>query len=311
MNIGKGCQELLLPHAGALFEPVEVGGGIGGECSADAALNGWTDGVGDLPAMAGDVAVSVGEIGCAVVIGGRKIAPGVIVEAIDEEAVVDGVGMFVEKDKGVGRISNVGSFEELDVIGVEFVGEFARVTDHCIHGHAADAGTVSGWRFVGRTFVNRGRTVGVRAELGIGEIDEIRVVVVVGPVFDVVGPGLAAGDGLGFAVVIDEEIVVIVRVKGPGERELFDVVGALRGFGAGFGFAQSGEEEAGQNRNDSDNYEQFDQGEGQSLFGRVEIVFEHRLKDNGQPAARQEEGRAGRDRYVTLFFNERTAVFLN
>lgn len=177
--------------------------------------------------MARKVAVGIGEIGSAIVIGAWKIAPGFIVQAIDEEAVVDRVTVFIEKDEDVRRVLNIGSFKELHVIGIESVGEFAGVADHRVHGHAADARAVGGWGFVRRTFVNCGRTVGVGAEFGIGQVDKIRVIVVRGPILNVVGPGLTAGRGFGFAMVIDEKIVIVVRVKKPGERKLFDVVGAL------------------------------------------------------------------------------------
>src|SRR5262249_53122138 len=147
--------------------------------------------------------------------------------------------------------------------------EFAGIADHCVHRHAADARAVGRGRFVGWTFVNGGGTTGVGTELGVGEIDQIGVVIVGGPVLDVVGPGLAAGGGLGFAVVIDEQIIVVVRVKGPGERELFDVIGALGGFGARFRFAQSRKEEARKNRDDRNDDEEFDQREGALRHGGI------------------------------------------
>jgi len=48
---------------------------------------------------------------------------------------------------------------------------------------------------------------------------------------------------------------------------LFDVVGALRGFGARFGFAQSGQKQAGQNRDDGNDDKQFDESEGAIRHG--------------------------------------------
>jgi hypothetical protein len=44
---------------------------------------------------------------------------------------------------------------------------------------------------------------------------------------------------------------------------LFDVVGALGGFGAGFGFAQGGQEQAGQNCDNGYDDKEFDEGEGE------------------------------------------------
>ncbi len=98
--------------------------------------------------MAHNVAVGKGEIGGTIVIGGRKIPPGGIVEAIDKETVVDGVAVLVEKDEDVGRVRDVSRFKELDVVGIESVGELAGITDHGIHRHAADARSVGCWRSV-------------------------------------------------------------------------------------------------------------------------------------------------------------------
>ena len=254
--------QLLLLDTGAFFEPIKISGGIGGNSSAHSALNGRTNSVRDLPAMAGDVAVCVGKIRCAIMIGAGKIAPGVIVEPINEKAVVDRIGMFIEKDEGVGWFAEVCSFEKLHVVRVEAVSEFAGIADHCVHRHAADARTVGSGRFVGRTFVNRCRTIGVMAQLGIGEINEVGVVVIVRPILDVVGPGLATGGRFGFAVIVDQEGIVIIRIKGPGQGQLFDVIGALSGFGTRFRFAQSGQEQTGQNGDNRNDHKHFDESEG-------------------------------------------------
>ena len=143
-------------------------------------------------------------------IGAGEITPGFIGETVDEEAVVDRIRMFVEKDERVRWFADVCGFEKLNVFRIESVGKFAGVTHHCVHGHAANARTVRGGRFVRRALVNRGRAIGVRTQFGVGQINEVGIIVVGGPVFDVIGSGLAVGGRFGLAVVIDDEVLVII-----------------------------------------------------------------------------------------------------
>ena len=86
--------------------------------------------------------------------------------------------------------------------------------------------------------------VGVRPELGVGEIDQVGVVVAALPVLDVVGPGLAAGEGFGHAVVVDQPVAVVLGVQDPGQRELLQVVGASHRLGLGLGLASAGSSKA-------------------------------------------------------------------
>ena len=69
---------------------------------------------------------------------------------------------------------------------------------------------------VGGTLVNLRRTVGKRAEFRITQKDQVGVVITALPVLDIVGPGLAAGQRFGHAVVVDQQIAVIIRIQEPG-----------------------------------------------------------------------------------------------
>ena len=77
-------------------------GGRGGEL-VDSGLEDGADGVGHQPAMGFQVAVGEGEVGGAVVVGGGEVAPGVIVQAVDEEAVVEGVRVLIQEDEDARR----------------------------------------------------------------------------------------------------------------------------------------------------------------------------------------------------------------
>ncbi len=115
--------------------------------------------------------------------------------------------------------------------------------------------------------------VGVWAKFGIGEVNQIGIIIAGGPILDVIGPRLPAGGGLGLAMIIDEVTVVVVGVKEPGKRELFDVIGALRGFGASFGLAQNGQKQAGKDCNDGDYDEEFDQRESAPHAGTITETY--------------------------------------
>src|SRR4029079_18120835 len=83
----------LLPHTRAVLQPLKIRRGRRGEPAARPALHRRSDGVADHPVMRLGMAVGEGEIHAAIVIGTGEVAPLVIVEAIDEETVVDGVRM--------------------------------------------------------------------------------------------------------------------------------------------------------------------------------------------------------------------------
>ncbi len=119
--------------AGTFEEPIPVGGGIGAEDAAGTALDGWADGsvgAADEPAMGFEMAIGESEVGGGVVEGGGQVAPARgFFEAIHEEAVIEGVGVFIQEGEGRGRPGEIGVLEALDEGGVEPVGEFAGITD--------------------------------------------------------------------------------------------------------------------------------------------------------------------------------------
>ena len=56
-------------------------------------------------------------------------------------------------------------------------------------------------------------------------------------------------------------VVMVVRIQGPAELELFEVAEASGGLGLGFGLTQRGQKHRRQNRNDGDDDEEFDESE--------------------------------------------------
>ena len=73
-----------------------------------------------------EVAVGEGEIDAAVVVGTGQVAQA-IVQAVDEEAVVECVGMFIQEDEDARGVAISACLEELDIERVETVGQFAGV----------------------------------------------------------------------------------------------------------------------------------------------------------------------------------------
>jgi hypothetical protein len=63
-----------------------------------------------------------------------------------------------------------------------------------------------------------------------------------------------------------EPVVVVIGVHGPGERELLEVADADGGAGAFLGPRQRGQEQAGKDRDDRDDDQQLDEGEGWRRF---------------------------------------------
>lgn len=111
------------------LDPVEVGGGGGGEAAFGGAFARGADRIGDDPSMALGVAVGEREVGGSVMEGAGEVAPLGFIEAVHVEAVVERIGMFIEEDEDVCGADDISGFEELSVVGVEAVGEHARVTD--------------------------------------------------------------------------------------------------------------------------------------------------------------------------------------
>ncbi len=71
------------------------------------------------PTVAFHVAVGEGEVCRSVVVGSREISPAILLPAIHEEAVVEGVGVLIQEDINVGRVAQVGLTEGLDEQGIE------------------------------------------------------------------------------------------------------------------------------------------------------------------------------------------------
>ena len=207
------------------------------------------------------VTVGEGQIGGAVMIRGRQVAPLIIVQTIDEEAVIDRVGMFIEEHEGVRRVHQVWDLKELDVVGIELVGQLTRVADHGVHGHAADPRSIGGWRPVRRTLEHRGGSARVGTQQRVRQVNRVDVVIAVAPVLDIVRPGVALGGRFRFSVVVDQPFFVLVGIEQPGEGELLDVVQAGEGLRPAFGLAEGRQQQSGKQADDGDDYQQFDERE--------------------------------------------------
>jgi hypothetical protein len=196
------------------------------------------------------------------------VAPFVFVEVVDEEAVVDGVGMFVEENENVDGIFDVGAFFKLNLGGIEAVCEKARFADHRVHGDAAGARAIGGLGTVAGAFIDFGVGGEVSGEFRFGDIKSVGVVVGSSPVEDVVDPVGAVGADLVAAVIVDVAVVMVVRILVPGKVELLDVVEAGDALRFGFGLAEGRQQHAGKNGDDRDNHEKFDQSEGVAVGRR-------------------------------------------
>ena len=73
--------------------------------------------------------------------------------------------------------------------------------------------------------------------------------------------GVATLAGFGDAVVIDATVVVIAGVKLPGQAELLGVAHAENALSFSFCLGESGQEHAGENRDDGDDDEQLNERE--------------------------------------------------
>ena len=97
-----------------------------------------------------------------------------------------------------------------------------------------------------------------RHELRVREIrTEIVLSVAVHPVLHVVGPGLAARQCLRHAVVVDQQILVLVGIQPHGHRKLPEVVGAGDELRLVFDRLSDGEEQRRQNRDDGNHHQQL------------------------------------------------------
>src|SRR5688572_6498983 len=88
-------------------------------------------------------------------------------------------------------------------------------------------------------------------------------------------------------MIIAIAVVVLVRVLIPRKVELLDIVHAHRALSLGFRLAERGQEHAGENGDDCDDYEKLDQREGsarrgasKSAHGRSVILFAGGPKPN-------------------------------
>lgn len=106
------------------------------------------------------------------------------------------------------------------------------------------------------------------AEERFGEEEFVGVVGLGAPGLDGVDPVVVFSFGLADAVVVHEAVVGVFGVELPAEGELFDVVAAGDCFSFFLRFAQGGKEHAGEDRNDGDDDEEFDEGEGTNGFVR-------------------------------------------
>src|SRR5581483_9049145 len=117
-----------------------------------------------LPAMRFHMAIREGKIRAPVMVRARHVAPGILLETINEKAVVKSVGLLVQEDKSFGGSFELGFLEELNVKGVKAIGEFTGIANHSVHRNAADAVAVGRGLAVRGTLVNTRRMTGKRAQ---------------------------------------------------------------------------------------------------------------------------------------------------
>src|SRR6185436_686240 len=101
--------------------------------------------------------------------------------------------------------------------------------------------------------INLGSFYVVRKEsiTGVGDISIVRVVKDV--VKGALDPLWAGGVGRVIMAVDDELVIIVGRVKEPGDSQLLLIVNAPDAFACGFGPGQSWEQHGGQDGNDCDN----------------------------------------------------------
>ena len=83
------------------------------------------------------VAVCEGKAGRAVMVGGRQISPFQILQPVEEVTVINGVRMFIQKNKNFGWLFDIGRSLELPVLRIKNIRAIerviARVSDHGVH----------------------------------------------------------------------------------------------------------------------------------------------------------------------------------
>ena len=93
---------ILFQPAGVVYDPLKIGFWFGRHNSTHGALNRWansTEFARYSPAMTCRMPVGKGQ-GCgSIVIGGRHVSPFVLMKTVHVVAIVDGVGMFTQKNK--------------------------------------------------------------------------------------------------------------------------------------------------------------------------------------------------------------------
>ena len=90
------------------------------------------------------------------------MSPLIILPAVDEESVVDGVRMFIQEYEYTRRIRHLGKLEKLDVERVKLIHQATAVPHHSVHRHAANAGSVGGLRTIRGAFVNPCSSIVIR-----------------------------------------------------------------------------------------------------------------------------------------------------
>ena len=177
-------------------------------------------------------------------IGGWQITPLIILQPVHEKNIIDGIRVFVEKDKDSSGIPNLRELEKLRIKWIETVGEFSRVTNHRIHGHATYTLSVRSGFPIRGAFVNLWGAIVVWSEFGFGQVNCVRVIIAIIPILHVVGPGIAARHRFRFAMVVHQQIEIIISIQEPGERELFYVTVACNCLSFRLGCGQCRQEQS-------------------------------------------------------------------
>src|SRR5207248_5338063 len=100
------------------------------------------------PAVQITVAIGEAQAGSAVVIRSGQIQPFRDISFVDEIAIVDAIGMLIEKNEDVRGPDNISHPEELYVFGIIMIGTGSRdisgIADHGVHGITAHPGGPTG-----------------------------------------------------------------------------------------------------------------------------------------------------------------------
>lgn len=74
-----------------------------------------------------NVAVGEGEITGAVVVRARQIAPHIFIQHIEEEAIIEGIGVFIQEEKDSCGLEQFIFLEELNIGWIEPIGQLAGI----------------------------------------------------------------------------------------------------------------------------------------------------------------------------------------